>query len=189
VKRNSFNFEIEASSPLYATTRKHKKSKAGLFILLFSISIAGFITTQFLHFKPATQLKDTGEQVIKTIPLPNLEKKKRVEHHLRSEQEVQNLLGQKYIDPLTKYIEKHRRNEAKALYVQKVKTERDRRCVEIEKLYNTRKNNLATFTRLKKNYNYSCPHIVVNFANRLKPKSNRSAVSKPVTTVTAADFL
>lgn len=188
--KKAFNFEIEASSPYYINTQKRKKSKIWFF-LFFPLTVAIIVVvTQGMNALPVLQSEDESGQVVKTIALPNMEHKRLSESHIRSEQEVQNLLNQEYIDPLTQYIEKYRRNKKKSHHVQEIIAERDRRCAEIEKLYHQRQKNYVTLARLRKGYNYSCPDVVTKFAKSLQQaQKNKISKSAPVELTENADYL
>ncbi|MDY6993087.1 MAG: hypothetical protein SVR94_10860 [Pseudomonadota bacterium] len=82
------------------------------------------------------------------------------EQRLQFEQEIQSLFKQKYIDPLTEYIEYYEFDDQRAPFVEQVLVERDKRCSEIEQRYQAQKHNDQTGLQLKKGYNYSCPEVV-----------------------------
>jgi hypothetical protein len=95
------------------------------------------------------------------------------QYHAISEQEVQHLLNLKQIDLLTQYVEKHRHDEAKSLYVEKIKAERDKQCRDIEAHYQSVKKDYATFLKMKKQYGYSCPQAVANFLESYRASNKK----------------
>jgi len=95
---------------------------------------------------------------------------------------VQALYEQKYIDPLTDYINKNKRDEAKQVYVEQVQVERERRCMDIQARYDERPKTMHNLQRLRSGYNYSCPAIVTAFAKQVPaspakrpPTSNKTS--------------
>ncbi|EDN70994.1 hypothetical protein BGP_2997 [Beggiatoa sp. PS] len=83
------------------------------------------------------------------------------------EQELDELLAQKYIDPLTNYIRQHQKDNLRKSYVQQVIKERNRRCAETEKRFQKQPKNARTLVKLTKGYNYSCPDVITQFAQRI----------------------
>ena len=81
--------------------------------------------------------------------------------------EVQLLFDQQHIDPLTRYLEKHANDPARADHLTRVRTERDRRCGEIAGRYATKSANEANLDKLKRGYAYSCLPVVEEFATRV----------------------
>jgi len=93
------------------------------------------------------------------------------EHLKRSfdpfQEEVQALFDQRYIDPLTRYLEKYAKDPARADHLAQVRTERDRRCGEVAERYAARAATGANLDRLERGYRYSCPQLVKEFAARV----------------------
>ena len=83
------------------------------------------------------------------------------------EQELQKLLAQSYIDPLTAYIDKYQGDKKRSPYVKRARTERKRRCENIEQSFQQKPKNYWTLAKLTKGYNYSCPKVVNRFAQSL----------------------
>ena len=83
------------------------------------------------------------------------------------EQELQILFSQKRIDPLTRYLAQHEGDNTRTSYVSRVKTERVRRCAEIERLYQKSPKNYQILAKLTKGYNYSCPGVVTRFVQNI----------------------
>ncbi len=83
------------------------------------------------------------------------------------EQEVNALFQQKYIDPLTRFLETHAENNSTRPYLEAVRRERERRCEEIADRFATKEKNSDTLARLKGGYHYSCPGVVAEFAKEV----------------------
>ena len=91
-----------------------------------------------------------------------------VKRHMDPEaSEVQPLFDQQHIDPLTRYLEKHANDPARANHLARVRTERDRRCGDIAGRYAKKSANEANLDKLKRGYAYSCPPVVEEFATRV----------------------
>ncbi len=83
------------------------------------------------------------------------------------ERELQSLLDQAFIDPFTQYILQYQEDKNRAWFVQQAKTEREKRCANIEQNFQRRPKNCATLAWLKRGYNYSCPQVVVKFVENI----------------------
>ena len=83
------------------------------------------------------------------------------------ERELQSLLDQAFIDPFTQYILQYQEDKDRSWYVQQAKTEREKRCANIERRFQRRPKNCATLAWLKRGYNYSCPQVVVKFGEKI----------------------
>jgi len=83
------------------------------------------------------------------------------------ERTLQRLFEQSYIDPLTRYIHKHKQDKAREPYVLRVENERQKRCASIEKKVRLWQKNRTNLAKLKSRYNYSCPNVVSKFARSL----------------------
>ena len=83
------------------------------------------------------------------------------------ERTLQRLFEQSYIDPLTRYIHKHKQDKAREPYVLRVENERQKRCASIEKKVRLWQKNRTNLAKLKSGYNYSCPNVVSKFARSL----------------------
>ncbi|MBU3909213.1 MAG: sel1 repeat family protein [Gammaproteobacteria bacterium] len=92
----------------------------------------------------------------------------------RFQEEVDALFGQPLLDPLTRYLEEHSGDEARATYLAKVASERDSRCQAIAKRYAGEAANPQNLQRMQRGYLYSCPGEVKTFASRVD--STRPAV-------------
>jgi len=168
------NLNLDTNSSRARTRQKFKYFVMFLVIVVLGTAIY-FALPQLLHFlqtgvgmeRDGTEI-DGEEKIIKPIPLPDLEALRIAQYHAQLEQEVNHVLKNKHIDPLTAYIETNRLNEAKSFYVQKVKVERDRRCQEVANRYQRLKKDYATFIKLKSQYNYSCPQVVNHFLELMK---------------------
>lgn len=79
-------------------------------------------------------------------------------------EEIQALFDQKYIDPLTRYMEEHAKDPSHMENLARARKERDRRCGEIAERYRAKSATTANLDRLERNYRYSCPQVVDEFA-------------------------
>lgn len=96
----------------------------------------------------------------------------------RIEAELQALLAQTNIDPISRYIETHQTDAAYQAAIQQLRKERKKRCAEVEKIYAGREKNSANLDRLQKAYQYSCPQLVADFA-RLVATASLSPIDNP----------
>ncbi len=87
--------------------------------------------------------------------------------HTFFQRELQTLLDQSFIDPLTHYILQYQGDKDRAWYVQLAKTERENRCAKIEQNFQRRPKNGKYLAWLKRGYNFSCPQVVVKFAENI----------------------
>ncbi len=78
--------------------------------------------------------------------------------------DVQRLLAQKNIDPITRYIEAHSSDTDHPQVIKQLRDEREKRCRQIAKVYAEREKNMNNLNRLQQAYQYSCPQLVANFA-------------------------
>ncbi len=85
--------------------------------------------------------------------------------------EVKLLFAQPYIDPLTRYLAEHKNDKNRASVLPTVLKERDQRCQEIAKRYESRDKTKANLSRLTRGYNFSCPKVVSNFAQQVDAKT------------------
>ena len=177
--KNSFNFDLEINHSRSLMRRRRKKSSL-LLLLIILLGLAIYLALpQVIKSAPLAEPESpVREQIIKKLSLPNLATIRATQNHAELKQEVQNLLNQKYIDPLTKYIEKYRFDDFKSRYVSTLKTEREQRCVAIEKRYQKMKKDSTTLAQLKSGYNYSCPQVVANFAESLTQARERKSQNR-----------
>lgn len=98
--------------------------------------------------------------------------------------EVNALLAQKYIDPLSDYIDKHAQDPAMLDYVQKISAERQRRCADVALLYQKREKDEATLAKLQTGYQRSCPTVVSDFEKQV---AGNNAASEQVSVETDSD--
>jgi len=87
--------------------------------------------------------------------------------HTFFQRELQTLLDQSFIDPFTHYILQYQGDKNRAWYVQQAKTERENRCAKIEQNFQRRPKNCKYLAWLKRGYNFSCPQVVVKFAQNI----------------------
>jgi len=87
--------------------------------------------------------------------------------HTFFQRELQTLLDQSFIDPLTHYILQYQGDKDRAWYVQLAKTERENRCAKIEQNFQRRPKKCKYLAWLKRGYNFSCPQVVVKFAQNI----------------------
>ncbi|OQW95307.1 MAG: hypothetical protein BWK79_02905 [Beggiatoa sp. IS2] len=127
-----------------------------LLTLLFSIQLVGcqkLTAVKEVFFPTTTQ--ESREETVAT----QLNESRRLE--------VQALLHQKYIDPLTKYVEIYQNDKSRFDHVQTVRIERDKRCLQIAKRYAVMEKTAINLAQLREGYNYSCPRVVSDFATRV----------------------
>jgi len=102
-----------------------------------------------------------------------------------AEKKVRPLFDQPYIDPLTEYIQRYSDDPARADRLEQVKQERDRRCAEVARRYNTDDITRTGLALYRRGYSFSCPEDVAAYEAKLEAKpsaevQNRSLNSKPV---------
>jgi TPR repeat protein len=91
-----------------------------------------------------------------------------------TQQEVKALFEQPNIDPLTHYLERH--GARRSASTDRVRAERDKRCTVLADNYAPKEKTAANLEKLEKRYRYSCPAVVLAFADQV----NRSgAEAKP----------
>lgn len=88
-------------------------------------------------------------------------------NNVNYDDEVEALLAQPYIDPLTDYINQHNDDEDRAEPLRQISAARKIRCQEIANKYATRPLTQESLNRYQAGYNYSCPKQVEAFALRL----------------------
>lgn len=96
------------------------------------------------------------------------------------EQEVTKLFGQKFIDPLTRYLEQYATDPQRAAVLPKIKNEQQQRCQTITKLYEGKAKTTANLARFKRGYHYSCPHYVAAFAEAVTRQTSTSKSSTAI---------
>ncbi|MDP2195001.1 MAG: tetratricopeptide repeat protein [Rhodocyclaceae bacterium] len=92
----------------------------------------------------------------------------------RFQAEVDALMGQPLIDPLTRYLEEHSGDEARVDYLAKLASERDSRCQAIAKRYAGEAANQQNLQKMQRGYLYSCPGEVKAFAGRVAGTASRT---------------
>ncbi|GGF47806.1 hypothetical protein GCM10011611_62790 [Aliidongia dinghuensis] len=94
--------------------------------------------------------------------------------------EVKGLLAQDNIDPLTAYLDQYADDAGRASAVAEVRTERDKRCAAVAKLYDGREKTPANAARLRTAYRHSCPAVVEVFQRQVaKAVRNTPAAAAP----------
>ena len=159
--KNSFYF----NSP--SMTKSRNSTRLVFLLILLLILISYIAIPQVINSAPIAAVENSTTQVVKVIPLPDLNKIKMAQQQVESEQEVAHLLHQQYLDPLAKYIDINRLNEAKTSYVEKVKMELTQRCNEVENRYQSMKIDRVTLRNLKQGYGYACPAVVERLTKTL----------------------
>jgi TPR repeat protein len=81
---------------------------------------------------------------------------------------LQNLLQQKRIDPITRYLNKHCQQDSSNKTCQKLTTARQQRCAQVKKSFHEKDKTQAQLDKLRVGYTFSCPQIVKHFANTIK---------------------
>ena len=94
-------------------------------------------------------------------------------------EERQALFDQPYIDPLTRYLEKHGEDPRYAEVLTDISQERDRRCAAVADEYAERPISRETLARFRRGYLYSCPAEVNAFYARVRQQEARRAAAAP----------
>lgn len=81
--------------------------------------------------------------------------------------DIERLLDQPLIDPLTRFLEQHASSHANTPYYQRIARERDSRCRAIGTRYARQAPTEETLRSLRSGYEYSCPAQVEAFAGRV----------------------
>lgn len=81
--------------------------------------------------------------------------------------EIQALLQQPYIDPLTDYLRENRKDPVHQAYLARIAKLRDQRCGTVAARFEKRDLSVEVLTRFRSGYQYSCPDQVDAFAARL----------------------
>lgn len=92
--------------------------------------------------------------------------------------EVDALIGQPLIDPLTRYLEEHAGDDARADYLARLASERDSRCQAIAKRHAGEAPTPQNLQRLQRGYLYSCPGEVKAFASRVDGTRTAGAANR-----------
>ncbi|MDM8545970.1 tetratricopeptide repeat protein [Candidatus Venteria ishoeyi] len=85
----------------------------------------------------------------------------------RADAEVDKLFAQKYIDPLTRYLQTHHEDSHLKTQFTKVEKERDKRCKKIKQRFAKKPKTAETLDKLKRGYAFSCLQVVKDFKQRL----------------------
>lgn len=93
--------------------------------------------------------------------------------------EVRRLFAQKYIDPLTRYIQANQDNPHKSAQLRRVQAEREQRCQAIAARFAQRAATQANLQKFQAGYEFSCAAEVAAFAERVQ--------NQPATAVEAED--
>ncbi len=84
------------------------------------------------------------------------------------EKELQALLAQPWIDPLTDYIKQHQGDAARKSVLVRLLTERERRCHQVDQRYAQGDKTADALSRYRAGYGYSCPQQVQAFAEQVE---------------------
>ncbi len=93
--------------------------------------------------------------------------------------EVEALFEQKFIDPLTQYIEKYADDDSKRKHLALIQEERDKRCEKIADWYAKKEPTEENLLRLKGGYAYSCMPLVVAFTERVSSAASEATQMLP----------
>lgn len=93
--------------------------------------------------------------------------------------EVKRLLAQNYIDPITRFIFMHEKDKAYQNALQTLSKERNHRCEQIAKQYQTQPKTQTQLDKLRKGYHFSCPQQVDAFAIAVT-KAKKTVEEAPV---------
>ncbi len=86
--------------------------------------------------------------------------------------EVNNLLRQSRIDPLTRYLNTYANDPRYVRELERVRAERDRRCEDVGDRYAQRPATPANLQRLRRGYSFSCPAQIASFERRVTPPAS-----------------
>ena len=78
--------------------------------------------------------------------------------------EVEALLAQPYVDPLTRYLQRYADDPTRAMYMELIKDERMIRCREAAEKYEKLPKTAANLEKMRAGYEFSCPKEVEDFA-------------------------
>lgn len=103
-------------------------------------------------------------------------------------QEIDALLQQKYIDPLTRFIQRYAGNDMPEVkkQVARLRLEREKRCGEVARIYEGRPKTVAMLKRLSAGYTLSCPRVVEEFAQQIAANAIPRKKDAPSAEETAA---
>lgn len=94
------------------------------------------------------------------------------------DEEVERLLDQPRIDPLTQFLQQHAGRHADNPHYHRIQQERDSRCRAIGTRYARQAPTPENLQRLRSGYQYSCPEQVAAFAQRV-PSGDAPEISAP----------
>jgi TPR repeat protein len=114
------------------------------------------------------------------------------------DRELDELFGQPFIDPLTRYLEQHQNDASRARHLSMVLEERDDRCRVIAERFVGEPRTTASLQRYSKGYAYSCPQQVEQFAAEValaskaapaaaRPTAPTQEIARPVTSPAVPD--
>lgn len=83
-------------------------------------------------------------------------------------------MRQPYIDPLVSFLKRYRNDPSRAEYLERVSTEREKRCAAVAKLYKSRALTPANLRKLKSGYSLACPSVVADFAAGVAAQSENA---------------
>jgi TPR repeat protein len=95
-----------------------------------------------------------------------------------AQREVNELLEQTNIDPLTRYLDRH--GQVRSATTDRIRTERDKRCAAIADSYATRDKTVANLEKLENGYRYSCPAVVQTFADQVNRSGTQTKQGETV---------
>ena len=87
---------------------------------------------------------------------------------VHSAQGIEALFAQPYIDPLTEYLHRYENDPAHADQLEEVRKERERRCQDVARRYNTDEITEAGLALYRRGYGFSCPEDVAAYEARLE---------------------
>jgi len=99
-----------------------------------------------------------------TPPEKNQLSQKTVEKRVDPVSEVEQLLSQPYIDPLTRYCKRYAGDSTRLDQLERIEKERQRRCEKVAKDYQKLGKTTANLTKMSAGYGFSCPQQVEAFA-------------------------
>lgn len=93
--------------------------------------------------------------------------------------ELQPLFEQPYIDPLTEYLQNHTGDQNREAQLAEVREERDRRCAEVARRYNTDEITETGLALYRRGYSFSCPRDVAAYEARLEALQADTDTNQP----------
>lgn len=144
-----------------------------LVILIGTLVLTGCGTLQRERLMDASaDLMAKTEQALQRMGLAQAPEDTVTDEHAA---ELQALFAQPYIDPLTRYLQRHGDDSARQPGLAEVRDERDRRCAAVAARYRSAPLTQAALDRYRAGYSLSCAQDVEAYAGLLKSLRQESA--------------